>query len=374
MEYINKLLLTAFAAFFSNAALAHTEFEHTGNLLVTARLDGSQSIPAVTTNASGIASVFINSTMDTAKIQVTVNGLSGGITGIHIHEGKKGSSGAVVTDLATKLVGNTSQLLIAGTSLTKTWISKLLSGQYYINIHTLANPGGEIRGQLTLETDWSFTAWVNGAQQVPSVTTTAYGMVVFNLNKDNSTIEYKGVFDGLSGAVTGIHLHTGAKGSTGGVVLDLSGNYSNKVLMGSADPSSFLADLMLGNIYINLHTALNPNGEIRGQLGVDNHLAFDAWMNGAKAGTPVPEVALASVKIATTLDTIWYNIASNLDVKDTINGLHFHHSMGILDLDAGLNGNMAMGMVTGSELTAKIIQEFMAGTIYLAFHSKAIQQ
>lgn len=371
MKNLNKTIVMAFLAITAGRAMAHSEITHTGNLLVTAKLDGVQSIPAVNTTASGIASVFINAGMDTAKIQVTVAGLSGGITGIHIHEGKKGASGGVVTDLSTALLGNSAQLLVTGNALTKTWISKLLSGQYYVNVHTAANPNGEIRGQLTLETDWSFTAWVNGAQQVPTHSTSAYGMVVFNLNKDNSSIEYKGVFDGLSGAVTGIHLHSGAKGATGGVVLDLASNYSNGVLMGQADPSSFLADLMAGNIYINVHTAANPGGEIRGQLAVDNYLAFDAWMDGPSAGTNATEVALASVKISTGMDTIWYNIASNLNLMDTINGLHFHHSTGIIDLDAGLNGNMAMGMITGSELTPKILKEFMAGTIYLAFHSKA---
>lgn len=356
---------------FALNASAHSEVKASGNLLFAAKLDGAQSVPAVTTNANGIASVLLNRSMDTAIITATVQGLSGAITGIHIHEGAIGASGSVVTDLSSVLSGNTVRKVLTGSSLTKSWIAKLISGQLYMNVHTVLNAGGEIRGQLMLETDFSFSVWANGAEQVPAVTTNAYGMVVFNLSKDNTKLSFKGVFYGLSGAVTGIHLHRGLKGSNGGVVVDLDSNYNNGILMGSVNAAPILSDLMAGKLYINVHTAANAGGEVRGQLTMDKKIAFDAWMNGTEAGNTVKEVALASVKINSTLDSIWYWIGSNLDLSDTIVGLHFHHSGGIIDLDDGLNGNMAMGVVTGSDVNSTIISEFMSGTIYLAFHSKA---
>lgn len=87
-------------------------------------------------------------------------------------------------------------------------------------------------------------------------------------------------FRGLTGDVAAAHLHNGARGVNGPVVVDLSsdvrGNRIRATIkagdvtgpLGSAtDPMlALLNELAAGNIYINIHTAANPGGEIRGQV------------------------------------------------------------------------------------------------------------
>ncbi len=88
--------------------------------------------------------------LDTACITVSWNGLSGTVTGIHIHDGMPGQDGSVLNDLDAFVSGNRVATMYTGASLTKQWKGKLFSSQLYINIHTAANAGGEISGQVWL--------------------------------------------------------------------------------------------------------------------------------------------------------------------------------------------------------------------------------
>jgi hypothetical protein len=73
-------------------------------------------------------------------------------------------------------------------------MSKLLSGSYYINVHTENNPAGEIRGQLALETDSRYTAIMNGLFEVPIVNTDARGLGIFTLNQKETNVHFKIIF------------------------------------------------------------------------------------------------------------------------------------------------------------------------------------
>ncbi len=100
---------------------------------------------ASTGSGDGIA------TLDTKtnELGYTINykGLSGPPTMAHIHgPAEPGSNAGVVVPLT---IANATQL--AGTvTLTEAQVADLYAGRYYVNIHTDANKGGEIRGQLTL--------------------------------------------------------------------------------------------------------------------------------------------------------------------------------------------------------------------------------
>jgi hypothetical protein len=75
------------------------------HLLFTARMDGAQEVPAITTTASGVASFSLNGTRDTLCINVSLQGLSGPVNGIHIHEGLPGVNGDVILDLTPFISG-----------------------------------------------------------------------------------------------------------------------------------------------------------------------------------------------------------------------------------------------------------------------------
>ena len=278
------------------------------HLLFGAQLTGAQEAPAVTTTARGVASFTLNATRDTMFITAAFNGLSGAITAAHVHDGARGVAGGVVTNLIQFVQGNRMQGFLTGTDLSPARISKYLRGEYYINVHTAANPNGEIRGQIELETDGEYAAVLNGAQEVPAVTTNGLGLGTFNLSQDQTKFRFKVVFSGLSSAITNSHFHTGAPGTTGGVIVGTESYRTGNVIEGEFAPTAaFLTALAAGQIYINVHTATNGGGEIRGQvLPTVRSLPFDARLDGTQM---VPAVttsghAVAIMRLNTTLDTL----------------------------------------------------------------------
>lgn len=134
---------------------ASNEFSKTGIIL-----GGAQETPAVTTTAAGKMDVFYSRATKTLSYTVTWSGLSGNVTGMHIHGlAPAGFAAPVLQSFSTsaiiKCTANTTTncgtfkgtLLFDGVALKE---EDLLNGLFYVNIHTAANPGGEIRGQINL--------------------------------------------------------------------------------------------------------------------------------------------------------------------------------------------------------------------------------
>jgi len=378
---MKKITLSLFALAISSTLSinAHTFID---KLLVAAKIDGAQQVPSITTNASGVAGLTLNNAHDTLCVNINFTGLTGAANGLHIHEAAIGVNGPVVFDLTPFITGNKVSAVITGSTLSQSFISKLLSGSYYINIHTVANPGGEIRGQLLLETDASYYTNLNGAQQVPVVTTTAVGVGVFTLSKHQGILKFSMVANGLSGAITGAHLHTGAIGVNGPVTIDLTSFITGNKIVGevnTATMTTFISDLKAGNIYLNIHTAANPGGEIRSQLKWYNQsLSFDAYLNGAQQ-TPsisVAGIGQANIRLTTKFDTLYYDVLAN-GLSGAITGAHFHKaptgSSGpvVVDITPNINGNRITGIVTGTALSTSFIGDLLEAHLYINLHTAA---
>ncbi|MEO5572437.1 MAG: CHRD domain-containing protein [Bacteroidia bacterium] len=344
-------------------------------ILLTARMNGAQEVPAVITNAVGVTAFSLNATRDTMCVNMTVTGLSGTITGAHIHAGTTGVNGPVLFDLTGFIVGNSATATITGNDLTPALLSNYLKGMMYINVHNTANPNGEIRGQIIPESDVQYIANLDGAQETPPVTTNAFGIGTFALSKHNGKLLIRVVVDGMSGMIMGAHLHMGAVGVSGPVVVDLTSNISGNTVIASIDPTLILPDLIAGNIYLNLHTAANPNGEIRGQLFKDDKIAFDALLNGAQEVPVVTTSAtgLANYKLNTTLDTLWYDVVLN-GLAAQATGAHLHNGIVgiagpvVYDMSADINGNRITGMATGAALTP-LLNDMLKGNLYINVHN-----
>lgn len=248
-------------------------------IMFTAKLDGSQQVPAVTTIASGTGTFVLNSNGTQLTYNVTVNGLSGPITGSHFHNGAAGVSAGVVKSVTFS--GNTVTGVWSSTDanqpLTDLLLSELLRGRLYFNVHTSANPGGEIRGQVLLSSGVGFTAKLEGSQSNPAVTTTASGTGSVRLNTDG-TVTYDITAADL--IPTAAHFHNAPAGTNGGVVKTITlTNNTGLGIWASIDVTQPFTDLLLrelvkGNLYMNVHTTANPGGEIRGQvLASTNDLA-----------------------------------------------------------------------------------------------------
>jgi len=127
---------------------------HAGLWYLQATLTGSQEVPPVSTNASGVLFGSYDDVAKTISLAITVSGIAqSDLTASHIHRAPAGSNGPVIFG-----IGGGSSYAVLGSQLI-TVINNapfpvaeevnLLTGKTYVNIHTLAHPGGEIRGQIT---------------------------------------------------------------------------------------------------------------------------------------------------------------------------------------------------------------------------------
>jgi CHRD domain/Secretion system C-terminal sorting domain len=292
-----------------------------GTILLTAQLTGSQEAPTkVTTKAKGLVTIILEQDR-TLTINGVFDSLSGAVTNCHFHTGKFGEAGGVTINLISYVKGNR---IYGKLTPTKTFLSQLMKDSIYINVHTAANSGGEIRGQVYQQSDYHFWALMGGAFEVPATTSTGLGLSSFVLSLSQSKMEYKIVVTGLTGAITSAHIHKGSSLESGPVVQTLAIN--GNVLSGTLTniTAGFTDSLFQGLLYVNVHTAANPNGEIRGQIYyVSGVFGFDALLDGA---SEVPAVTTSAKGLAVawateTLDSLQYAV---IYTGITPSAAHFH--------------------------------------------------
>jgi hypothetical protein len=111
-----------------------------------ATLDGKSQVPPNTSAATGKAELDYDPASKKLSWTVTYTGLSGPATAAHFHGPAEAGKNAGV---AVAIPNATSSPVSGSATLTDAQAADLVAGKYYINIHTAANPGGEIRGQVT---------------------------------------------------------------------------------------------------------------------------------------------------------------------------------------------------------------------------------
>lgn len=109
-----------------------------------ADLKGSNEVPPNSSPASGTAEATLDTGTKVLTWVVTFKDLTGPAVGAHFHgPSEPGKNAGIVVPFKT------TQSPIEGTAtLTDAQISDLLAGKWYANIHTAANPGGELRGNM----------------------------------------------------------------------------------------------------------------------------------------------------------------------------------------------------------------------------------
>jgi Cu/Zn superoxide dismutase len=379
---MKKIFLIVFSIFCIQAANAN---HLSSRLTLSARLQGVNIIPtAVTTTANGVASMMLSANMDTLQINIAVAGLNGQITGLHLHAGNATTNGPVLIDFMSQLDVNVVRTYITGATLAM-HKNEILKGNTYIVVHSNAYANGELRGQVTIESDMQATAMLSGAQEVPAVATMATGFATFAISKDNRMLHWNVTTTGLSGMITAAHLHEGMMGMNGGVVEDLSTTITanGKSISGMMPITSttLIAQLKAGTIYINVHTAANPSGEIRGQLMAQNGMRFDAKIDTAQIGATLATLSdgfgTAMLSFNAAMDSLMFDITGN-NLTGPITAMHFHNAAAgsaggvVLDLGPYLMGNRAMGTWTAANgLTPMLVKELLMGKIYIACHTTA---
>ena len=109
---------------------------------VNVTLSGANEVPPAQTAASGRGKIMVGDDGTVSGI-ITTTGIAG--TAAHIHMAAAGKNGPVIIPLTPK--GDTFEVP-AGAKLNAEQMKAFKAGDLYVNVHTTAHPGGEIRGQL----------------------------------------------------------------------------------------------------------------------------------------------------------------------------------------------------------------------------------
>lgn len=110
---------------------------------VAVSLSGDQEVPAVTTSAKGTGKITIADDRSVSG-SIETTGMMG--TAAHIHEAPPGQNGKPVITLEKK--GDNEWVVPAGAKLTDAQYASFKAGNLYVNVHSAAHKGGEIRTQL----------------------------------------------------------------------------------------------------------------------------------------------------------------------------------------------------------------------------------
>jgi CHRD domain len=121
------------------AGCASNSYQQSSGLSLT----GAQEVPPVTTSASGSGTITVGADKSVSG-SVTTSGIAA--TAAHIHEAAMGVNGPVIVPL-TKTSDNVWSVA-PGAKLTDAQYDSYKAGKLYVNVHSAANKGGEIRAQL----------------------------------------------------------------------------------------------------------------------------------------------------------------------------------------------------------------------------------
>ncbi len=374
---------------------------------LTAVLRSSQEIPPTTSTATGTATVTVDAARTTIIVTLDTTGLTN-VTASHIHFGKAGESGGVMFSLfaapatfsspLTKTLTSADFTATTGASTFADAVQAILAGNAYINVHTQANLGGEIRGQIGPASLAAVT--MTGAQefQIPAVVTANSGNATVKFDSTQSTITVTVNNAGLTN-VTASHIHAGKVGKNGSPIFSLfaaPGTFTSPFVktLTSADFTPDTANgiktfedavnaIMSGNTYVNVHTQGFPNGEIRGQIGP---AAFTAPMNGSNE-IPVnssPATGTATLRFNADQTAIAMNMVTQGFVT-TVTASHIHFG------PVGVNGGIMFSLfaapatftspltktLTSSDFTAttgaatfnEALDAIMTGNAYINVHT-----
>ena len=146
------LTALSMSAFVAAPCLAET-------LHFTASLDGAQEVPPVATAATGAAVLTVNDAQTEIAITLSYQGIDPAVvTAAHIHFGAPGVDGPIIFPLASASFASPLTVTLTAANLTpdasvgiNTFadaVAAMVAGNTYVNVHTIANSDGEIRGQI----------------------------------------------------------------------------------------------------------------------------------------------------------------------------------------------------------------------------------
>jgi hypothetical protein len=222
------------------------------------------------------------------------------------------------------------------------------------------------RNFATAPTDQLFVFHLSGDQEVPPVATQERGGCMARFNSGTSTLVLVCTHNVTLATI--MHIHHGAPGVAGPVAFDLGTPTSPVIATWSGMSPADVADLLAGNLYVNIHTAGRPGGEIRGQIlprTVDT-IAFTADASQVVPPGTSPSTANCTANLSNDATSLPINCTHTVVAPDVA---HVHQA------PRGANGPVvytfpspASPLNAAMPMTPRLVADFAAYFLYLEIH------
>lgn len=256
--------------------------------VIDVEVSAAEVFPRTNSAATGTGQLTFNLVTGAVSGGVTLSGIAATVA--HIHSGIAGTNGPVLVDFVQSGANANRWDVEAGGALTAEQVNALLAGQLYVNVHSAANPGGEIRGQIKPQGIALAIAGLDGDNVVPPVTNTADGFAAMTIDERANTATVHVQTSGVNDA-TEAHVHNAPAGeNAAGPLLTLMKDPAlpshwsiEQQSITQADRDAVAAD----RLYVDVHTPGAASGALRGQLSLDGEVV---------APPPPPTVTLTQLQ------------------------------------------------------------------------------
>jgi hypothetical protein len=255
--------------------------------------------------------------------------------------------------------------------------SRALIPAFALAFALVATVGASARPQAT---DIQIRTVLNAAQEVPSPTgavSNAGGTFSATITKSDTgaSVSWQLSFSGLTGNAIAAHIHTGAVGSPGPVVLALCGPCTSPASGTGNLTDAALQAIEGGTAYVNVHTPTNPGGEIRGQLattaGVSTRLTSRQEVPRPKGNVKRATGSFTGtvVKLGTTGTIAWRLRFSKLTGRAIAAHIHVGRIGKAGPIILALCGPCRNGQRGTANVTAATLAALESGRAYVNVHT-----
>lgn len=236
-------------------------------------LSGASETTPNSSAARGTVIAVYNSATKTLDILGDYQKLGSAITSATLFSGAAGAEGTMVADFTNS--GDSTGTISLVTNITNAQETDLLAGNMYVNVFSADIASGEIRTQLMPTAGETHLFTVNlDEDQVRANPGNAFGKARVIVDRSTGMMYATGSFGGINSNITAAHIHGGAVGQSGGVILPLFFAQTfpkphTGTMSGSGTLAASTVDSMLNGLtYIDVHSAFFTTAPaIRAQLG-----------------------------------------------------------------------------------------------------------
>lgn len=268
-----------------------------------ATINAAQEVPATASPATGTGRMLYDVASNRFDLFVTINNYANPVTDTHVQEGAPGENGPAQVHAGDEAVYTRTGNTISATFLNRPYPGdpmKLLRNGAYLNFHSGQFPRGEVRGQLItqptrLVANFS-VAQEQAAFPATAINATGSGAAVMLYDFGTNQMSLRLSLFGFNNTLTNSHYHEGTPGVSGPVVVQV-GQLNNGTVTGYTASGggwyagnfdlSYTGDpikLLNGGAYLNFHSNIYPNGELRGQVTLSTETATSRMINLSTRG------------------------------------------------------------------------------------------